>query len=69
MMTRPDFGAQRHRRFFLPEKLSFADASEALALIRWHFRTFPFADANTMEIEGLMCVDAEAPLARMKQPF
>jgi hypothetical protein len=42
----------------VPERPGIADARQALALIRWHFRTFPFADAAFLELEGLTCVDA-----------
>lgn len=33
------------------------DARAALALLRSHFRTFPFADATTADLDGLPCID------------
>jgi hypothetical protein len=54
---------------FVPAKPTMADAKAALAVIRDHFKTFCFADAVMVRVNGLDVVDLAKPPGRDESSF
>jgi hypothetical protein len=53
----------------VPVRPSKDDAAKALLVIRNTFRTFPFADAKMVRVDGLTMVDSRAPMGMDESSF